>query len=315
MSGKAFRPKLGIVGAGRWGSTLAQLAVRQGTPVMLYSEDGSVDPGALPLPPDLQITTELLDIAQQCSLVLLAIPAARLRAQCRALGEVLDGAHLLVHAVRGLDPASGALPHQVMAEETAVLRTGALLGAALVDELRAGRPNAAVIASRFADVHDAVIQTLNGPVLHVRAERDQLGIEMAAAGASALALALGLADGLGFGPAARAGLVANAAGELAAAVIAAGGEAKSAYGLAGLGYLLVEQQSDSRDVQAGRLLARGQSLAQVLAELGPIDAIDAAQVLAKLCRSRGVEAPMLRGLGEVLAGRVALQDAVAAYIR
>lgn len=315
MSAKDFRPSLGIVGAGRWGTTLARLAAQQGTPVVLYSDDGAVDDSALPLPAEVQVTAELLDVAQRCTLVVLAIPAARLRAQCRALGEVLDGAHLLVHAVRGVDPATGTLPHQVMAEETAVLRTGALLGAALVDELRAGRPNAAVIASRFGDVHRAVIDTLDGAVLHLRAERDQLGVEMAAAGASALALALGVADGLGFGPAARAGLVANAAAELAAAVAAAGGEARSAYGLAGLGYLLVEQQSDSRDVQAGRLLAGGRSVAEIRAALGPIDAFDAAQVVARLCRSRGVEAPMLRSLGEVLAGKVALSDAVNAYIR
>lgn len=315
MSRNAFRPAVGVLGAGRWGTTLAQLAARQGSPVVLWSEDGQVDTSA-ELPADkVRTTRELLEVANSCQLVLLAVPAARLRGLCRSLGDVLDGAHLLVHAVRGLDPQTGALPQRVMAEETAVLRTGALLGAALVDELRAGRPNAAVIASRFKEVHQAATEALDGPVLHLRPERDQVGVEMAAAAASALALALGIADGLGFGPAARAGLLANAAAELASAVVAAGGEAKTAYGVAGLGFLLVEQESDSRDVQAGRLLARGKTLSEIKATLGNIDGADAAAVVAKLCRAKGVETPILRGLAEVLAGQVDLKAAVAGYIR
>ncbi len=315
MNRNAFRPGVGVLGAGRWGTTLAQLAARQGSPVVLWSEDGEVDPTA-ELPAErVRTTRELLDVANNCELVLLAVPAARLRGLCRSLGDVLDGAHLLVHAVRGLDPHSGALPQRVMAEETAVLRTGALLGAALVDELRAGRPNAAVIASRFQEVQQATADALHGPVLHLKPERDQVGVEMAAAAASALALALGIADGLGFGPAARAGLVANAAAELASAVVAAGGEAHSAYGFAGLGFLLVEREADSRDMQAGRLLARGKTISEIKATLGNIDGADAAAVVAKLCKAKGVETPILRGLADVLAGQVDLATAVASYIR
>ena len=315
MSRKAFRTGIGVLGAGRWGTTLAQLAARQGGSVLLWSEDGAVDSTAQ-LPADkVRTTRELLEVATHCELVLLAVPAARLRPLCRNLGEVLDGAHLLVHAVRGLDPQTGALPLQIMAEETAVLRTGALLGAALVDELRAGRPNAAVIASRFKEVQEATCAALHGPALHLRPERDQVGVEMAAAAASALALALGIADGLGFGPAARAGLVANAAAELASAVVAAGGEAKTAYGVAGLGFLLVEHAAESRDVQAGRLLAQGKSLSEIKTLLGSIDGADAAPVVAKLCRAKGTETPILRGLADVLAGQVDLQTAVSSYIR
>lgn len=327
MSAHKIATAVGVVGAGRWGTTLAHLAAGQGSAVTLWCEEPeladrinatrrSADrlPGLPALHKGVHATSHLLEIAQHCQLVLLAVPAARLRPVLRALGDVLDGSHLLVHAVRGMEVESGALPSQIIAEETCVLRHGALLGAALVDELLAGHPNAVVIASRFGEVTDAAQRALQGSPLRLRVERDVAGIEAAAAAASALALALGIADGLGFGPAARASLTAQAARELTLAVQAAGGEAASAQSVAGLGYLLVEREADSRDVQAGRLLAKGKSLAEVVAALGAVDGAAACRSLAALCVKKKVQVPVISGMAELLAGSIAMDAAVARYL-
>ena len=68
-------------------------------------------------------------------------------------------------------------------------------------------------------------------------------------------------------------------------------------------------------MQAGRLLARGKTISEIKATLGNIDGADAAAVVAKLCKAKGVETPILRGLADVLAGQVDLATAVASNIR
>jgi glycerol-3-phosphate dehydrogenase (NAD(P)+) len=318
---------VGIVGSGRWGTVLAHIAASQGSPVVLWCDhpDEAVRieqtranrdrlPELASLHSGVRATSELVDIARNCPLVILALPIGRLRPTLRLLGDVLDGSHLLVHAVRGMEAPSGLLPSQIVAQETCVLRQGAMLGAALVDELVAGKPNTAVLASRFAEVGEAAQAAFAGGPLRLELQRDLLGIEAAAATASAMAVGLGMADGLGFGPAARASLVAASASEMDSVVKAFAGDGSAARSVAGLGYLLVEREADSRDVQAGRLLARGQTVAEIEKNLGTVDGFAACRALDGICVKKKVAAPLLRGLAEVLSGRVGVHAAVAHYL-
>ncbi len=318
---------VGVVGSGRWGTTLAHIAASQGSPVWLWCEHpgeaaritaNRANRERLPeletLHERVTATEDLSEIARNCPLVILALPVGRLRPTLRLLGDVLDGSHLLVHAVRGLEAETGLLPSQIVAQETCVLRQGALLGAALVDELVAGRPNNAALASRFAEVGDATLAAFAGGPLRIEVQRDLLGIEAAAATASAMAVGLGMADGLGFGPAARASLVAAAAAEMDAVVKAYAGDGAAARSVAGLGYLLVEREADSRDVQAGRLLAQGQDAAAIEKKLGTVDGFAACRSIDALCVKKKVAAPLMRGLTEVLSGRVGVHEAVAHYL-
>src|SRR5690606_17195252 len=133
--------------------------------------------------------------------VIVALPVVEMREVMRALGETLDGSQIVLHAVRGLEPKTFATPSQIIREETLTRKLGALLGPALVEELLAARPNAAVVASVFPEVVRAAREALVSPSLRVYSNTDVVGVEAAAAASNIMALAVGIALELSLGPA------------------------------------------------------------------------------------------------------------------
>lgn len=312
---------VGVVGAGRWGRVLAGQARRRGHDVWLWDEDpdalAALGPRAAKrktavasaaLEAGIQLARTPAELAERSHTLLVAVPVARLRPVAVALGAVVDGSHVVVHAVRGLEPSTLAAPSRVLREELATRKIGALLGPVLADELVRGRPNAAVVASRFDEVERAATLAFAGDNLLLYGNPDLEGVELAATAASALSVGLGLALALDLGPAGLALLIARAAAEMARLVEAGGGQARTAYGLAGLGFLIVQREAQRRDVQAGRLLAAGRSPAEVEAELGGVDGFRATEALAKLAAERKATAHLTRALAAILAGTMSAAD-------
>jgi glycerol-3-phosphate dehydrogenase (NAD(P)+) len=297
------RDAVGVVGAGRWGTILAHHVARGGRPALLYTGDaglaarlnaehvhpaGFADLGKIA--EGVRATADLGEITRACHLVLLAVSASEVRAAIRALGDTLDGSHLVVHAVRGLEPGTLSPPSRIVREETCARKVGALLGPARGDELLAGKPSAAVVASRFPEVIAATQEALADSALRIYSNSDLAGVEAAGAAAGILAVAVGICLELQFGPATLALLVTRGLAEMARLCAAVGGKPETAFGLAGLGDVLVQRESDSRDVRAGRLLAHGLRREAIEAELGSIDAFEAVRTFRDLSLRRGVEA-------------------------
>ena len=133
----------------------------------------------LTIPTGVTATTELAEVARAARLLVLVMPSTRVTAAVRALGDVVDGRHLVVHA-------SGALPEgrrvsQLVREETCVLRIGVLAGPALARDLAAGRPSAVVVASPFAEVVNTARALVATPLLRVYGSQDLVGVELASA--------------------------------------------------------------------------------------------------------------------------------------
>lgn len=310
------RKDIAVIGAGRWGTLLAQLAADAGHQVHLHCEDAATartirKTRKNPCLPELDElhsrvapTTGLAMVRDHCHLVLIAVAASRLREIGTALGERLDGAHCVVHALRGLEPDTVKVPSTVLREVTAARKVGAFIGPALVAELLSGHPNAVVVASRFPEVISAVQDVFAGPALRVYGNRDLRGAEVSAAAATMMAVAVGICLELQLGPAAMALLVSRSTAEMGRLVQAAGGDPTTAFGLAGLGDLIVAREANSRDVEAGRMVARGAEVEHIHSELGGVDGFRAAPIFASLAQQHGVEAHFTDAVNAISRGEL-----------
>lgn len=193
-------------------------------------------------------------------IVLLTVPAAEVRPCVRKLAPG-PSARVIV-ATRGLEPGTGKRLSQVVEEESACLRVGAIAGPILPAELRRKSPCAAVVASPFEETCRAASTALHSPLCRVYTSSDLAGVEVAGALVEVLAMALGAARGLGLGVGAQAMLVSRGVAE----GMRIGGDARTFAGLAGVGDLVAAAAlPDHPGHVRGLALARGERDADAVA--------------------------------------------------
>jgi glycerol-3-phosphate dehydrogenase (NAD(P)+) len=320
---------VGIVGAGSFGTALASVVARAGRRVILWSRDSDVVRAVniqrkcprLPeaaLPEPLEATNDPRYLAAQARFVVLAVASTDVRVRVKELGDVLDGSHLVVHAVGSLaaptpkpdGSVSGTDERvtEVVAAATSTLRIGVLAGPALPHDLATGQWASMVVASTFDEVIAESRRLLNAPpMLRLYGSHDVAGVELASALSGAYTIALGLADGLGIGTGTRAVLVTRAVAEAGRLGQAAGAQPRTFAGLAGLGNLLVRSSegNSSADYQLGRRLAEG----VYSGDTNRTEGARAALAGHRMAQRLGVRMPVLSGVAAVLAGKFDPRDA------
>jgi len=312
---------IGIVGAGSFGTALGSVLARAGRPVVIWSRDPDVVrqindnrqcprlPAAV-LPPPLVAVADPKQLAVAARFLVLAVSSRDVTQRARELGDALDGSHIVVHAIGAL-AANGRTSErvsEVMLAGLPTLKVGVIAGPALPADLAEGLYSSMVIASQFDEVVAEGRRLLNAPpALRVYSSRDLVGVELASALSGAYTVALGLSDGLGMGAGPRAVLITRAVAEASRLGQAAGAEARTFAGLAGLGNLLVRAASDrSADYLLGRRLADG----VVTADSARTEGARAAQAGLELAKSLRVRMPVLQGVAAVLSGKVEPKEAV-----
>lgn len=298
-------PAVGIIGGGPWGIALARAAARSGSQVTLHTRRESKD-GRL-----IHTTTDYAEVAKS-RLLIVAIPSNVAREVARALGDHLDGSHLVVHGVRGLGPLSDPTHHDaslttisdVIRDETPVRRLGALGGPVQADELHQGTASALVVGSHYPEVIDAVTQAFNGPWLRVYSTPDLRGLEWSSAMVGCISVGVGFAKAAGAGPGLLAALISRAVHDAARMAVAAGADEQTLYGLGGYGDLLASIALDHRpEVVLGRALGAGKSLAEARTEAGlRVEAIELIPRVLAFARSHSLVTPAFEGLGRMLDG-------------
>ena len=317
---------VGIVGAGTFGTALGSMLARHGRRVILWSRDASIVAAIqqtrrsprLPdaqLPEPLEATADPKRLASEARFLVMAVSSKDVRDRARELGDVIDGSHIVVHAIGALPaPANRAGTHlvnervsEILLEGMATQKVGVLAGPALPQDLTSKAYSSMVIASRFDEVVDEGRRLLSAPpALRVYTSKDLIGVELASALSGAYTVALGLADGLDTPIGARAVLITRAIAEASRLGQAAGAEARTFSGLAGLGNLLVRSQGDkSADYLLGRRLAEG----IVTADGGRTEGARAALAAVELASSLRVRMPVLQGIAAVLLGTLEPREA------
>lgn len=315
---------IGIAGAGAFGTALADVVASRGEDVVLWGDEPEavaslqatrVNERRLPgvtISEKVRVTGDLGELARSARLLLLAVPSPRVADLAKRLGDVVDGRHMIVHAVGapGAGPSAdgvGRRVSEIIREETPVKRVGALAGPALARDLVERRACAVVVGSPFDEVVQATRAALNtSPTLRVYGGRDLLGVELASALSGAMTVAVGFADGLGIGAGPRAVLVTRAVAECGRLLAAAGAQEKTFGGLAGLGNLLVRTTTEaSDDYRLGLNAARGK------ADRRESEGTRAAQSGARLGARLKVRTPILDAVSSVAYGGVSVKQAAA----
>jgi glycerol-3-phosphate dehydrogenase (NAD(P)+) len=296
-----------VVGAGAWGTAFACVLADRGHDVTLATrdpeqareiEESGRNPRYLP-------NVELEGVAATtvgdrslagADLHVVAVPS-------RAFAEVaraLPGAAPVLSLTKGLDPESGGRLSQLVERRGFAV----LSGPNFAEEIGAGLPAAAVIASSDAGLAEELQQAVNSLAFRVYVNEDLVGVELCAAAKNVIALAAGGVDGLGLGDNAKAALIARGLAEMARLGEACGARAETFSGLAGMGDLIVTCWSRlGRNRHAGELIAQGASPDEAAAQIGTVEGLTTAPVLRDLSHRVGIELPITEGVCQVLDGQ------------
>jgi len=296
-----------VVGAGSWGTAFARVLIERGHDVVLACRSPeqaeaiastgwnprylqSVDLSAA-------VPVALTDAPADVDVVVVAVPS-------RVFGDVIEGLPgeaPVLSLVKGLDPETGErLSTRVHGRSVAVLS-----GPNIAEEIAAGLPTAAVIASEDGFFAGELQHALNSSLFRVYVNPDLVGVELCAAAKNVIALAAGGVDGLRLGDNAKASLIARGLAEMTRLGEAAGAKPETFAGLAGIGDLVVSCCSPkTRNRHAGELIAQGLTPAQAVAEIGQtVEGLTTAPVLRELSHRLGVELPITEGVCAVLSGQ------------
>ena len=322
--------KIAILGAGAWGTALAAAAAAGGHDVLLCARDPKQadtlrlerrNHRYLPevrLPDTLGITADFAAALAHgddrgSGLTLIATPMAGLRGALAALPP----GRAALWLCKGFEAGSGALGHEVARAVRPGVACGVLSGPSFALEVARGLPTALVAASNDAALCALTVAAFHSDALRVYTSDDLVGVEVGGAVKNVLAIATGIVDGMpAAGLNARAALITRGLAEMTRLGLALGARSETFMGLSGLGDLVLTATGElSRNRRVGLALAAGQSLQAALQSLGHVaeGVLTASTVLAR-AQSLGVEMPITAAVVDVLEGRIAPAQAMAALM-
>lgn len=318
--------RIGVLGAGAWGTALAQVAARAGGEVVLWAhapetaaaiaaarENIVYLPGC-PLHPSIQVTNDLRE-AMACDAVLAATPAQHLRAVLLAGEAAVTGGLPITLCCKGVEQGTLALVSEVLEATIPQARGLVLSGPGFAREVAAGMPTATTIAGP-APLAAALAQRLATPAFRPYVTDDLIGAEIGGAVKNVIAIACGVAAGKGMGESARAALITRGFAEMMRLGVALGARVETLNGLCGLGDLVLTCSSlQSRNMALGFALGSGETLEQALAGKRTVaEGAASAPAVSALAARAGVEMPICAAVAKVLDGSLSVDHAIFALL-
>jgi len=314
-----------VIGAGAWGTALANLLAGNGQPACLWGRNAShlqemadsrINSYYLPsvvLSEALRFESDLAAAVAYAQDLLLVVPSHAFRQTLEAIKPYVSESTRLIWASKGFEPDTGSLLHQVAEDVLGATRPMAVItGPTFALEVARGLPTALTVASTNQAFAEEIAARLHNDTFRAYTSADMPGVEVGGAVKNILAIAAGISDGLGFGANARAALITRGLTEVMRLGGALGGHKETLMGLAGLGDLLLTCTDDqSRNRRFGLALGRGQSIAEARASINQVvEGIDAAREAHRLAESLGIEMPIIEQVYQVLFNQCSPHEAV-----
>lgn len=317
--------RIGVLGAGSWGTSLANLLVRNGHSVVIWAREPEVVAGInqesvnavfLPdcdLAPELQATESVADALEGAELVVSAAPSHAVRAVGQAAAAVLGKRQPVVVSVsKGLEPETHLTMTDVLAEVLHQERIVALSGPSFALEVYQEMPTAVVAASHCMEAAEEAQLAFSSTTFRVYTGTDVLGVQLGGALKNVVAIAAGIVEGLGFGHNTRAALITRGLAEMTRLGEALGASPRTFSGLAGMGDLILTTTGGlSRNRTLGLEMGRGKTLQAALAGKKTVaEGVNTARVAVEVAKRAGVEMPIALEVERILFEDKAPQQAI-----
>ena len=309
--------QIGVIGAGSWGTTLADLLADKGYQVCLWGYEGDlvrrmtetrVNDLFLPgfqLSANLSFTNAIEEAVAGKELVLFVPPSQVLRGLLKQALPHFRSNALIVSASKGIENDTLLPMSAIFAEllpDHLKARTAYLSGPSFAKEVAQRMPTAVAVAAEDAVIATEVQRIFSTDVFRVYTNNDAVGVELGGALKNVIALAAGVSDGLGYGYNTRAALITRGLAEITRIGVAMGAEPLTFAGLAGMGDLVLTCTGDlSRNRSVGYELGRGRTLEEILGEMHMVaEGVKTTLSAYQLSRKLGVEAPLIEQMYEIL---------------
>lgn len=319
--------RIGVVGAGSWGTALADLLGSKGYPVDLWVYEPAVKqniaengenrmflPG-IQLSENITPSNELPDVVSGKQIVLFVVPSHLMRTVSSEAAPHIDPKSIVVTASKGIENKTHLTMTGVLTEtlpDALAARISVLSGPSFAMEVAQKHPTVVTAASGDAEAAAALQNIFATPYFRVYTNDDMIGVELGGAVKNVIAIASGIVDGLGMGLNTRAALITRGLTEIRRLGIRLGANPHTFAGLAGMGDLLLTcTGSLSRNHTVGKKIGEGKSLNDILAEMNMVaEGVKTSKSVYNLSRKLGVEMPISHSVYAVLYENLSPVDAV-----
>lgn len=327
MNQRVEQKRVAVIGAGSWGTALANHLAELGHPVTLWARDEQLArrleserenapylPGVV-LQPRVTATSDVDETARGVDTFISALPSHAVRTVWQLIAPLLPEAAILVSATKGIEAGSLLTMSQVLRDALPAdksIDVAVLSGPSFAHEVSNNTPTAVVAAARDRHLAEAVQRMFSSPAFRVYTSTDVTGVELGGALKNVMALAAGVCDGLNLGANTRAALVTRSLAEMTQLGVAMGARAQTFAGLSGLGDLVLTCTGDrSRNHGVGVQLGQGKKLPAILSPMRMVaEGVTTACSVVALAGRHGVEMPIAEKVNALLQGHISPHDAV-----
>lgn len=305
--------RLSVIGAGSWGTALAQLLAANGNDVVLWNRDPELLraiqkdrqnkkylPGVT-LPTAVRVEENLAEVVAERDGLIIAVPSHAVRGVIAQMAAVSENA-VIISVAKGIENDTLLRVSEILMEKFDADKIAVLSGPSHAEEVSRGVPTLVVSASKNSATAKWVQEIFMSPRFRVYTHRDVIGVEIGGALKNIIAIAAGIMDGVGAGDNTKAALITRALAEITRLGAKLGAEALTFAGLSGMGDIIVTCMSKySRNRYLGEQIGRGRKLDEILSEMVMVaEGVRTTSAAYQLARRHNVEVPIISEAYRVL---------------
>ncbi len=306
--------RVGVLGAGSWGTALSLLLHGNGHQITIWSidknevemlqterEHKSKLPG-VKIPEDIAVTNDIEVGMKDKDFLVLAVPSVFTRSTARSMKPYIVPGQKIVNVAKGIEDSTLMTLSDQIEEELSEADVAVLSGPSHAEEVGKGLPTTCVVGARSRETAEYLQDAFKTENFRVYISPDILGIELGGSLKNVIALAAGMADGLGYGDNTKAALITRGIAEITRLGVVMGGKAETFAGLTGIGDLIVTCASvHSRNRRAGYLMGQGKTMKEAMDEVQMVvEGVYSAKAAIKLGEKYGVSLPIIEQVNEIL---------------
>ena len=320
--------RVGLLGGGSWGTTVASLVARNTDAIMWARDKQTVKeinkshsnekylPGAK-LPESLRAHERLKKVVAKADVLIMGVPSDSFRSVLTEAREHLRAWVPIISLTKGLERETDLRMTEVIQQVMPGHPVSVLTGPNLAREIMAGQAAASVIAMEDEIIVGQLQKVFNHGFFRVYTNDDVIGCELGGVLKNIIAIAVGMGVGLGAGDNTRSALITRGLAEITRLGVALGGRAETFAGLTGMGDMLATCISpQSRNHQVGVQLGQGRKIDDIIADMIMVaEGVKSAPTVMRLAARHGIEMPIARDVSEVIAGNKTPIQAFAGLVR